>query len=228
MEFHGTCACGRNHYVIEIPNASTQLVQVYLDNSISNRRHLASPITAWLRVPLSWFHSTTYAFFPDETHRNIRRTFVSPFNESTRRQFCGYCGTQISQWQEDGHGDADFIHLTLGSLIDEDLERLQQHGMLEFEGESGEENEETAVKAMDVEKHRPVQGSLHRGAPWFEDMVGRIKRQKGGHMTTSNDGTVEQVEWEVTEWNEEDDENTRTPPKRKIGEVEEADMEMRA
>ncbi|TID27016.1 hypothetical protein E2P81_ATG01473 [Venturia nashicola] len=233
MECHGTCACGRNTYVIEIPNASSQLAQVYLDNSSSNRRHLAAPITAWLRVPLSWFHSTTYAFFPDETHRTIRRTFVSPFDESTRRQFCGYCGTQISQWRENGQGDADFIHLTLGSLIDEDLDRLRQHGILEFEGESEEEDEETTVQAMDMEKHRPVQGSLHRGAPWYEELVektplGRIKRQKGGHMTTSNDGTVEQVEWEITEWNEEDDDNAPMPPKRKIGEVEEADVEMRA
>lgn len=105
--------------------------------------------------------------------------------------------------------------------------------MLEFEAESEEEDGEAAVQTMDVEKHRPVQGSLHRGAPWFEEMVektplGRIKRQKGGHMTTSNDGTVEQVEWEVFEWNDEDDENTPSPPKRKIGEVEEADTEMRA
>lgn len=196
-------------------------------------RHLASPITAWIRVPLSWFHSSTYAFFSDETHRNIRRTFVSPLDESTRRQFCGYCGTQISQWQENGQGDEDFIHVTLGSLIDEDLERLQQHGMLEFEGDSEEEDEKSTAQAMHVEKRRPVQGSLHRGAPWFEEMVsntplGRMKRQKGGHMTTSIDGTVEQVEWEIIEWNEDDDEDARTPPKRKIGEVEEADMEMRA
>lgn len=183
-------------------------------------------------MPLSWFHSTTYAFFPDETHRNIRRTFVSPFDESTRRQFCGYCGTQISQWQEREQGDANFIHLTLGSLVDEDLERLQQHGMLEFEGESEEEEEAVTAQAMDVEKYRFVQRSTHRGAPWFEEMVektplGRIKRQKGGHTTTGNDGTVEQVEWEVFEWNEEDDENAASTPKRKIGEVEEADTEMR-
>lgn len=105
--------------------------------------------------------------------------------------------------------------------------------MLEFEGESEEEGEETTAQAMDVEKHRPIQGSLHRGCPWFEEMVektplGRIKRQKGGHMAASNDGTVEQVEWEVIEWNEEDDENAPSTPKRKIGEVEEADTEMRA
>lgn len=197
-------------------------------------RLLASPITAWLRVPLSWLHSTTYAFFPDETHRNIRRTFVSPFDATTRRQFCGFCGTQISQWQEDDQGDLNFIHLTLGSLVDQDLERLQQHGMLEFEGESEEEEEaQVTTQSMDVEKHRPVQGSIHRGAPWFEEMVektplGRIRRQKGGHTTTSNNGTVEQVEWEVFEWNDEDENNTTSPPKRKLGEVEEADIEMRA
>jgi hypothetical protein len=103
--------------------------------------------------------------------------------------------------------------------------------MLEFEGESEEEEDEVTAQTMDVEKYRPVQGSVHRGAPWFEEMVektplGRIKRQKGGHTNSGSDGTVEQVEWEVFEWNE-DEESAASPPKRKIGEVEEVDTEMR-
>jgi hypothetical protein len=104
--------------------------------------------------------------------------------------------------------------------------------MLEFEGESEEEGDD-ATQAMDVEKFRPVQGPVHRGAPWFQEMVektplGKIKRQKGGHTTTGSDGTVEQVEWEVFEWNGEDDDSPdASAPKRKIGEVEEADAEMR-
>jgi hypothetical protein len=186
-------------------------------------------------VPLSWFHSTTYAFFPDETHRAIRRTFVSPFEDSTRRQFCGYCGTQISQWQETDQGEQDFINLTLGSLVDEDLERLRELGMLEVEGErkeEEEEEEEVTGQESDVQKYRPIQGVAHRGAPWFEEMaektpLGKVKRQKGGHTTTSGDSTVE-VEWEVFEWNGDEGESTTGTPKRKIGEVDEAHTELRS
>jgi len=233
MDLQGACACGRNAYIIEFPDTSNQLAQVFYDNSSGNRRHLASPITAWLRVPLSWFHSTTFAFFPDESHSKIRRTFVSPFDDSTRRQFCGYCGTPLSQWQEDTHGDEEFINLTLGSLFEESLQHLQQMGMLQLEGEVDErdEQEEGMPQAMDVVKGRPAQGVAHRGAPWFEEMVehtplGRLKRQKGGHTSSSNDGTVE-VEWEVFEWTGDEQGEDETSTKRKFGEVEEVDTEMK-
>lgn len=222
----GSCSCGRNTYIVEIPDNSKQLAQVFFDNSSSNRRYLASPITAWLRVPFSWFHSTTFSFFPDETHRTIRRTFVSPFDSNSRRSFCGYCGTQLSQWQDDSNDSVDFINLTIGSLIDEDVERLEDLGLLRLEGEH--ESEHEAQEGGQVDRFKPAQGVAHRGAPWFESIVedtqlGKIKRQKGGH--TSNDGTVE-YEWEIFEWTGEDEEEGPSG-KRKIGEVEDVDTEMR-
>jgi hypothetical protein len=88
-------------------------------------------------------------------------------------------------------------------------------------------------ESMEVARiFKPVVGTRHRGAPWYEKFVqdtplGRVKRQKGGH--TSGDGTVE-VEWEVVEWTEgsEENEGSTTSGKRKIGEVEEPkDHEMR-
>lgn len=182
---HGSCACGRNRYVVEVPEDApppSSSLQVLLDNSSSTRKvpptpnpspgvllhrpppsppifplsssrtaqltrlrasqgkHHASPLTAWLRVPLAWYRSATFAQYPDETPPTIRRTYVSPFPPaaaggaaapSARRQFCGYCGTHLSAWHERTPADAEHIALTLGSLLDEDVGALEALGVLE-------------------------------------------------------------------------------------------------
>ncbi|KAI9703482.1 MAG: hypothetical protein M1820_005786 [Bogoriella megaspora] len=214
---HGSCACGRNLYRVSILHdpITADLAQVYFDSGSANRRHQAAPVTAWLRVPLTWYESQTHAFYPDETHSSIRRTFTSPHEEPDaviRRQFCGYCGTQLSSWNERTREDADFISLTLGSLVGSDLERLVDLGLLpDYEDEDDEEEEEEEEEeAEDVpEAERQISRAempqtilpTARGFPWFESVVedsrlGRIKRQKGGH--TSRDG-LSTVEWEVVE-----------------------------
>jgi hypothetical protein len=126
-------------------------------------------------------------------------------------------------WTDRDSGDSDFINITLGSLFDEDLEQLEELGLLQIEsdGESDSSNREA-----EVDRAPHVQGVAHRGAPWFEEMIehsslGKLKRQKGGR--TSGDGSV-QVEWEIIEFTSgEDDELTSSSGKRKIGELEEYD-----
>ncbi|KAF2808342.1 uncharacterized protein BDZ99DRAFT_464222 [Mytilinidion resinicola] len=231
----GSCACGRWRYVVEIPAQSVQLAELRYDNSSASRYHQASPLTIWLRVPLAWFHSATYAQFPDETHTSIQRTFTSPFPSAhSRRQFCGYCGTQLTSWHERTREDAEHILLTVGSLLDEDQELLGELGYLP--GDSSDE-EPAIVRGGQGQGERAVaQAERARGTPWFEELVedtrlGKFKKQKGGHV--SRDGSV-RVEWEVVEWTEGDDADdeageTTGPAKRKIGEVqvEEGDTEMR-
>lgn len=154
---------------------------------------------------------------------------MSPFNPTLRRQFCGYCGTQLSQWTEDD--EQDIIHVTLGSLFDEDLDSLEEKGLLDVQHSDDEQADEDMMGGQDLQVARssPLTGLQHRGAPWFESIVektalGRVKRQRGGHA--SLDGTVE---WEVIEYTEGDDEGDHTPGKRKIAEVEEPeDQDMRA
>ena len=171
----GSCACERNQYTVVIPNGSSDLAEVFFDNSNSNRtyhttcpqmiqnerrfmlrlwpgRTQAAPITAFLRVPLDWYHSSTYAQFPDETHSSIKRTFnTRPSRASlppTRRQFCGYCGTHLTAWNEGLAGasdrSGDYVDVTLGSLLNESLdllETLQLYGDLEEDSASGLEDE---------------------------------------------------------------------------------------
>lgn len=142
----GSCACERNQYTVIIPGSSASLAQVYFDNSAANRRSQATPVTAWLRVPLEWYHSTTFAQYPDEIHSSIKRTFntppTNPALPPTRRQFCGYCGTHLTAWNEGLHGaerGGDTVDVTLGSLLNESLNRLeslQLYGDLDEESES--------------------------------------------------------------------------------------------
>lgn len=181
-----------------------------------------SPITFWLRVPLPWYTSATFAQFPDETRTSIQRTFTSPFSTNTRHQFCGYCGTQLTSWHERTREDAEHISITVGSLLSEDQELLGKLGLLPS-GDSSEDEAEEPARVRTVIRSEPQVG----GAPWFEELVestrlGRIKQQRGGH--SSRDGRVT-VEWEVVEWTEGDD--NEALGKRKLGDLEGGDVAMR-
>ncbi|OCK85868.1 hypothetical protein K432DRAFT_377248 [Lepidopterella palustris CBS 459.81] len=233
----GSCACGRIRYVIEIPAAEAQLAELRYDNSNAARHHQASPLTLWLRVPLPWFHSATFAQFPDETHASIQRTFVSPFAaaaqaHNSRRTFCGYCGTPLTAWHERTRDDAEYILLTVGSLLDEDQEALGDFGWLPGDS-SDEETTAMAVEGLGRGAERVQQQHVvTRGVPWFEELVeetrlGKVRKQRGG-FAARDDGV--RVEWEVVEWTEGDDEAAEGESgkgKRKIGDVEGEDLEMR-
>ncbi|KAF2017816.1 hypothetical protein BU24DRAFT_160060 [Aaosphaeria arxii CBS 175.79] len=229
---HGSCACGRNRYVVEIPEQEMQLAELRYDNTSASRHTSASPLTLWFRVPLSWYTSATFAQYPDETRSSIQRTFVSPFASNSRRQFCGYCGTQLTSWHEHTREDADHICLTVGSLLDDDQAVLGTLGFLPG-GDSSDEELSNATGLARTNTTRTVgrQETRGRGAPWFEEWVentrlGRLKQQRGGH--SSRDGHI-RVEWEVMEWtdaDDADDEGTSTPGKRKIAEVDGGDSEM--
>lgn len=208
------------------------------DNTSASRYHSANPLTLWLRVPLPWYTSATFAQFPDETRASIQRSFFSPLASEHRRVFCGYCGTQLSSWNEHTRDDAEHISLTVGSLLDEDQARLAELGFLPTSDSSDDESSNIPPPAPAGSSRssntRTVARSepSARGAPWFEEIVrntrlGRLKQQRGGHST----GDVH-VEWEVTEWTEgddADDEGRATPSKRKIDDVEAGeDSDMRS
>ncbi|KAF2707245.1 hypothetical protein K504DRAFT_458685 [Pleomassaria siparia CBS 279.74] len=234
---HGSCACGRNRYVVEIPAKENEKAELRYDNTSASRQHSASPLTLWLRVPLGWYTSATFAQFPDETRSSIQRSFISPFAANTRRQFCGYCGTQLTSWHERTRDDAEHICLTVGSLLDEDQATLATLGFLPG-GDSSDDDAGNSSGPSRISQTRLVsRAEQSRGAPWFEEMVehstlGRFKQQRGGH--SSRDGSV-RVEWEVMEWTEADDaddadDEGAAPTKRKIGLLLEEgdDVEMRS
>jgi hypothetical protein len=187
-------------------------------------------------VPLTWYHSTTYAFFNDETHNAIRRVYTPPQDQNSKRYFCGFCGTPLSYWSESPPGEADYISLTLGSLSRDDLEDLEELNLLPRspkEPVAGPNNagandgkgqpepwavEETSVGVQDA-------GSV----PWFESMIhgshlGRIKRSRG--MRQTGDGRLS-VEWQIVEWTDDGAGNdAQVIGKRKLGALEGEDSAM--
>ncbi|KAG8161844.1 hypothetical protein KVR01_008831 [Diaporthe batatas] len=126
----GSCACNRNQYLIKAPQDAREVAQVHFGTEASHRLAQASLLSAHLRIPLNWFYSATVAYFPDETANTIRRVYESPAENHARRQFCGYCGTPLTFWTEQPHGEGDYIHVTLGSLCRDDLGDLDELGLI--------------------------------------------------------------------------------------------------
>ncbi|KAK2861227.1 hypothetical protein FQN49_004414 [Arthroderma sp. PD_2] len=213
----GGCSCGRNECFINIPLAASDQAEVYFDSSSVNRRTQAAPLTAWLRVPLEWYQSSTVSYFPDETHAAIRRTFIPPEDPHCRRVFCGFCGTPLTYWTESPPEEADYMSVTVGSLFSQDQSALEDLGLLPEDADTGASVVPVSTSAgvtptpsssrqvastepqMFVSRHSGTLG----GIPWFEEMiegsrlgrVGKHRRGVGGNETMH-------VEWEVSEWHD--------------------------
>lgn len=183
-----------------------------------------------LRVPITRIQSTTHAFYDDETHSAIRRVFTPQHSPHTKRHFCGFCGTQLSHWSEQPPEEAEFIFVNLGSLKNESMEKLEEAGILSQASAEQEGHHATTEK----NRHEAVstfrdQGREVRGNPWFEEVIegselGRLKRRRGGGSTA--DGKT-MVEWEVVEFEGDEGDGAVTgAPKRKLGSLNEEDMDM--
>ncbi|KAJ5614661.1 Glutathione-dependent formaldehyde-activating enzyme/centromere protein V [Penicillium herquei] len=220
---HGSCSCGRNHYQIQIPDDVTDHASVYFDSSRDSRRFQGTPLTAWLRVPLDWYHSSTTSFFPDETHTSIRRTFTPHDAPQTRRIFCGFCGTPLSFWTEDPTEEADYMSIAIGSLLGADQHALEDLRLLPEDSDedvpyTGISSPSTLAPAQEAtstdsimvtsisdspDLSRSVRSGVIHGIPWFEEMVegsrlGRLMRSKRGKGASDDKSTS--IEWEISEW----------------------------
>ncbi|RSL47027.1 hypothetical protein CEP53_010082 [Fusarium sp. AF-6] len=223
----GGCQCGRNRYIIAVPQDGISQAQVLFNTEPVHQIPLATPLAAYIRVPLSWYHSTTYAFFPDETHTLIRRVYTHPSQEYSKRHFCGYCGTPLSYWSEDPRSEADYINLTLGSLLREDLRDLEDMGLIPEEGEQQRTTSERPAEV--VGRSTALRQSY--GVPWFDGMVegtrlGSMRRSQG--VRQSQNGRV-RVEWEIVEFSgssEGEEAGVSAGQAGKTGGEEEEDVDM--
>ncbi|KAG5747493.1 hypothetical protein H9Q69_010615 [Fusarium xylarioides] len=202
----GGCQCGRNRYIIAVPQNGISEAQVLFNTESAHQIPLATPLAAYIRVPLSWYHSTTYSFFPDETHALIRRVYTHPSQQYSKRHFCGYCGTPLSY-----------------CLLREDLRDLEDMGLIpEEEDGKASAGQPPAV----VGRNTALRQSY--GVPWFDGMVegtrlGSMRRSQG--VKQSHDGQVK-VEWEIVEYSngdestalteEDNDVEMSNPGKRKL------------
>ncbi|KAM0253868.1 hypothetical protein ACHAQJ_007096 [Trichoderma viride] len=197
----GGCQCGRNRYIIVIPEDGIKDAQVLFNTEPQHQIPLATPLAAYIRVPLSWYHSTTYAFFPDETHTMIRRVYTHPSQDYSKRHFCGFCGTPLSYWSEEPRSEADFINLTLGSLLREDIRDLEDIGLIPEDSDEGPSAASEAAPATPT-KRTALQQSF--GVPWFDGLIegsrlGKMRRSYG--TGRSRDGQTS-IEWDIVEFSE--------------------------
>lgn len=169
---------------------------------------LATPLAAYIRVPLSWYHSTTYAFFPDETHAMIRRVYTHPSQDYSKRHFCGFCGTPLSYWSEEPRSEADFINLTLGSLLREDIRDLEDLGLIPDDDDTDaavtEQQQQQQQVPTTTEAKRSAALRQSFGVPWFETLIegsrlGSMRRSYGAQR--SRDGQAS-IEWEIVEFSD--------------------------
>ncbi|KAI2626467.1 hypothetical protein GGR54DRAFT_471935 [Hypoxylon sp. NC1633] len=195
----GSCHCGRNKYTIQVPTDASETARVLFDSTASHRIPSATPLSAFLRVPLQWYHSQIFSFFPDESRASIRRVYSDPAEHNALRQFCGFCGTPLSYWSENPRSEADYIQITLRSLLIEDLRDLEELGLVPAESEQ-EAMHITPARAPSQEPQ--LIGRETTSIPWFENMIlgsrlGNIRTTRGLHE--SRDGRI-RVEYEITEW----------------------------
>ncbi|KAI9890624.1 MAG: hypothetical protein M1814_003822 [Vezdaea aestivalis] len=217
----GACSCGRIRYTITIPpnNQDDRVApprrlpsdaQVTFSTSAHDRRTQATPLAAWLRIPLTWYASSTHAYAPDETHATIRRTYVPARREAERRCFCAHCGTHLSCWTDDPPSEKEWIAVTLGSLAGSDLDDLEELGLLP--GIAG--TEEAALGGRSPLR-KTDQAEAMVTWSWFESMVRGTGLGKLTKRTTVSDGDRTTVEWEVVEWADDLEQNNGNPGKRK-------------
>ena len=232
QHLQGGCTCGRNHFKIIVPPDATDAAEVQFGD-LDNREceftktiyscsdcfllsrltlfHIlghdrSSLLSAFLRVPLPWLQSTTYAYYPDETHSAIRRAFTPWHAPHTKRYFCGFCGTPLIHWSEKNDAEAEMVSVNIGSLKNESVRFLADLGVLPSARDSQDRKEPEKVAISDVYSETGVE---IRGQPWFEELIegsqlGKLRRRRGGN--TSADGKT-RVEWEVLELNGDDSEN---------------------
>ncbi|KAK3313410.1 hypothetical protein B0H66DRAFT_482827 [Apodospora peruviana] len=222
----GGCHCGRNRYIIQPPPNASQLARVLFGSQRSHCISQASPLAAFLRVPLQWYYSTTFALHDDETSAMIHRVYTPRDEAHTMRHFCGFCGTPLSYWSEEPRSEADFIHLTLGSLVQEDLADLEDLGLVPgLDDEASQASRPDTPPSEDTDMANANTGHGNGGVtkgrvgavPWFDTLTEgsrlgtlRLARSSG----SSRDGIVK-VEWEVIEWSsEEDDEGLQASPSK--------------
>jgi len=198
-------------------------------------------------VPLTWYQSATVAFFPDERHDLIARTFTPHEQAGCQRKFCGFCGTHISYWTEEPPSEQEFMNITLGSLRDRDILALDELDLLPEDVNMKElaqqsTNDETkrpplderalASSTADEDVIQTTRSGTANGISWFEDMIqgsqlGHHSKNRRGHGVSA-DGTTT-VQWEVSEYfgDREETEPATTGSKQKAADVTTDDTPMK-
>ncbi|KAL2201552.1 hypothetical protein P885DRAFT_73892 [Corynascus similis CBS 632.67] len=195
----GGCHCGRNLYVVQLPEDrnTAKTIQVLFDSNPSHRSTLATPLPAYLRVPLQYYRTLTLPYHEDETNGQIRRVYHPPGEPHAMRHFCGFCGTPLSYWSESPPSEADFIRLTLGSLLPKDLGDLEEWG-LAFPGsgyDSGSSGAGTPPSSEEEEADDKTEDKRDEEGVHTGISTGTEGRRDKGELRESGWGRVGVLPW---------------------------------
>lgn len=103
--------------------------------------------------------------------------------------------------------EAEYIHLTLGSLLQDDLSDLEDMGLLPDETSESSDEQGTSQAGAAAGTAAPTRSTALRasyGVPWFEGLIEhtRLGNMRHSHgIKRSQDGKAK-VEWEVVEFND--------------------------
>ncbi|KAK0668639.1 hypothetical protein QBC41DRAFT_393390 [Cercophora samala] len=211
---HGGCQCGRNIYIVQFPKQETSSTAAAAAANqaaarlLFNQRH---PLTPLLRVPLSTYRSLTLPIRPDESHSLIHRSYTPLDQPNALHTFCGYCGTPLSYHTSSPSAEADYIQLTLHSLWEADLAKLDSLGLLPGSSSSSDDSdnadeEEDTEEKKEKEKGERVEVEVRRGSDWLDGLIegsrlGRLKRrEERRRVVREGERGGWRVEYEISEW----------------------------
>ena len=141
----------------------------------------------------------------------IRKMFTSTREPNAKRIFCGYCGTHLTYWCEKPETEANFLNITVGSLLGDDIRTLEQLGLLPTTSEDPQANvpQQTSEGAALATTGEPGDASReltgqrsHNGLEWMEEIITGTwlgKHHKARRGFGVNAGGLTHIEWEVTE-----------------------------
>lgn len=213
--FRGGCHCGRYGYSIDVPEVLTgntkEMPELIFNTDRIHVVTMATPLAAFLRVPLDWYHTTLFPQHADESEHMIRRRYM--YGSNSQRIFCGFCGTPVTYWCPEGDEESNYINVTLGSLHQEDVHDLESMGLVPTM-ESDDAAEKTrgteVVETSPASKEHPstIDDAMElfirefSEIPWFDALVdGSVL----GRLTKKNKSKPGRtMKWEVIEWNDED------------------------
>ena len=172
----------------------------------------------------------------------IRRVYTHPSQQHSKRHFCGFCGTPLSYWSENPHTEAEYINLTLGSLLREDIRDLEEMGIMPDQSETEEEHIAAGEsKGTMTPPDRELALRQSFGVPWFDTIVEgtRLGKMRRGHgIQRSQDGRIN-IEWEVVDYTNDESQGLgsqqdmdtdmdidakTTPSKRKLTDREDSEL----
>ncbi|KAF8251142.1 hypothetical protein K440DRAFT_638379 [Wilcoxina mikolae CBS 423.85] len=127
---HGHCFCNGCSYTLD-PSRALQteaFTKVFGGNIIAFHDHCTDCRRATTSLATAYFIIPTECIIWSDSSSQHLKTYVSSEGD-VERQFCGQCGTALTFYQKSRAKRVECIDVTIASLSEEDLKRLDTLGL---------------------------------------------------------------------------------------------------